>query len=88
MISNEDKEKIRRMDYLEGELSWQNFVLPGMFIFVNLAFLAKFLITHSWELNAFIIVMGVLGIILIAFRFKGRKAKKQELANLKRELNW
>ena len=90
MISEEDKEKLKRVSELEEELSGSRililFLIPAALVVMGLFFVVMFLFTGRYEADW---VSGALypglALLTIIIFLHGRKNKKAELRRLREE---
>lgn len=85
-VSNIQKQKIKRISWINEELSFINLVLPLALTLSFLLYFIKFIIKGTWDMGGFFTLWSVLGIIVLYIKLKERRKYKIELRELKGEI--
>lgn len=86
MISEEDKEKMKRLQTLESLCSWRRVLIPLAFPVITTVFLIKWWSTGINDNNFASYTLGVVGLGLGIMSFLERKKLLPERNSLKEEM--
>jgi membrane protein implicated in regulation of membrane protease activity len=88
MISEDDKSKLDRIDYLKMKVDFEYVWLPLM-IFISVFIVSVYwvLTGQEWKLEYLVILaFGLISLLSFIFRLKERREAKKETKQLKGEL--